>query len=158
MTLNRDVMFSSGKDDWETPKDLFDKLNEEFGFTLDACATDENAKCPHYFTEDTDGLLQDWQGQTVYCNPPYSLTGGQDKWVKKCWEESQKPNTTVVALLPARTDTIRFHEYIWGKAEVRFIKGRVNFEVGGRPVLNNKGKPQPAPFPSMIVIWRPDKV
>lgn len=83
MTLNRDVMFSSGKDDWETPKDLFDKLNEEFGFTLDACATDENAKCSHYFTEDTDGLSQDWQGQTVYCNPPYSLSGGQDKWVKK---------------------------------------------------------------------------
>lgn len=78
--------------------------------------------------------------------------------MKKCWEESQKPGTTVVALLPARTDTIRFHEYILGKAEVRFLKGRLFFEVNGKPILNSDGKPQPAPFPSMVVIWRTDNV
>lgn len=156
--MNRDVMFSTGKDDWETPGDLFSKLNSEFHFTLDVCATDGNAKCVRYFTKESDGLSQDWGGETVYCNPPYSVKGGQDNWVKKCWEESQKPGTTVVALLPARTDTIRFHEYILGKAEVRFIKGRLFFEVDGKPILNSDGKPQPAPFPSMVVIWRSDNV
>lgn len=139
--MNRSL-FSTGKDDWETPQELFDELDAEFHFTLDPCATSENAKCRKYYTEADDGLSKDWQGETVFCNPPYS-NGAQTAWVKKCYEEAQKPNTTVVALLPARTDTARFHNYILGKAEVRFIRGRLKFG----------GSENSAPFPSMIVIW-----
>lgn len=108
------ALLSSGQDLWETPQKFFDELNEEFHFTLDACATPENAKCEKYFTEEDNALVQDWSGNVVFCNPPYSRKGGQDLFVKKAFEESQKPNTTVVMLLPARTDTERFHRYIWG--------------------------------------------
>jgi phage N-6-adenine-methyltransferase len=137
------VLFSSGKDDWETPQDVFEKLDKEFNFTLDPCCVPETAKCEKYYTPIEDGLLQDWGGETAFVNPPYS-SGQQDLWVKKCFEESRKPNTTVVALLPARTDTRRFHDYIYGKAEIRFIKGRIRFVGAGNS----------APFPSMIAIWR----
>lgn len=142
-----DCMFSSGKDDWETPQKFFDELNEEFNFTLDPCCTHENAKCQKHYTIDENGLEQDWGGETVFCNPPYSKKGGQDKWVRKCYEESKKPGTMVVALLPVRTDTQRFHDYILGKAEIRFVRGRLYFEVGGVGV----GR---APFPNMVCIWR----
>lgn len=148
------VLFSTGKDDWETPKDFYEKLNDEFHFTLDPCCTHENAKCKKHYTKDDDGLSRNWGGEVVFCNPPYSKKGNQDAWVKKCYTESLKPNTTVVALLPARTDTNRFHDYILGKAEIRFIRGRLVFEVDGKPLIGKNGKPQPAPFPSMICIWR----
>lgn len=137
-------MLSTGKDDWETPEDLFKKLDEEFHFTLDPCSSHENAKCKKHYTKKEDGLLQSWKGETVFCNPPYSVKGKQDEWVKKCYEEAQDSGTTVVALLPVRTDTKRFHEYINGKAEIRFLRGRLTF-VGAK---------NPAPFPSMIVVWR----
>ena len=148
------ALLSTGKDDWETPKDFYEKLNDEFHFTLDPCCTHENAKSEKHYTKDDDGLSRDWGGEVVFCNPPYSKKGNQDAWVKKCYAESLKPNTTVVALLPARTDTNRFHDYILGKAEIRFIKGRLVFEVDGKPLIGKNGKPQPAPFPSMICIWR----
>ena len=134
-------MFSSKTDLWSTPNDFFDKLNDEFHFTLDPCSTHENAKCYKHFTEEENGLLQDWSNEVVFCNPPY---GRQIKhWVKKAYEESQKDNTKVVMLIPARTDTIYFHEYIYHKAEIRFIKGRLKFG-------NAKNS---APFPSMVVIF-----
>lgn len=134
-------MFSSKTDLWSTPNDFFDKLNDEFHFTLDPCSTHENAKCYKHFTEEENGLLQDWGNEVVFCNPPY---GRQIKyWVKKAYEESQKDNTTVVMLIPARTDTIYFHEYIYHKAEIRFIKGRLKFG-------NAKNS---APFPSMVAIF-----
>ena len=134
-------MFSSKTDLWSTPNDFFDKLNDEFHFTLDPCSTNENAKCYKHFTKEENGLLQDWGNEVVFCNPPY---GRQIKdWVKKSYEESQKDNTTVVMLIPARTDTIYFHEYIYHKAEIRFIKGRLKFG-------NAKNS---APFPSMVVIF-----
>ena len=134
-------MFSSKTDLWSTPNDFFDKLNDEFHFTLDPCSTHENAKCYKHFTEEENGLLQDWGNEVVICNPPY---GRQIKyWVKKAYEESQKDNTTVVMLIPARTDTIYFHEYIYHKAEIRFIKGRLKFG-------NAKNS---APFPSMVAIF-----
>ena len=136
-------MFTTGKDDWETPQGFFDNLNNEFNFTLDPCCTPKTAKCKKYYTPVDDGLSKSWQGETVFCNPPYS-SGKQDKWIRKCHEEAQKPNTTVVALLPARTDTVRFHDYILGKAEIRFLRGRLKFG----------GSKNSAPFPSMIVIWR----
>lgn len=148
------ALLSTGKDDWETPKDFYEKLNDEFHFTLDPCCTHENAKCKKHYTKDDDGLSRDWGGEVVFCNPPYSKNGNQDAWVKKCYTESLKPNTTVVALLPARTDTNRFHDCILGKAEIRFIRGRLVFEVDGKPLIGKNGKPQPAPFPSMICIWR----
>lgn len=148
------ALLSTGKDDWETPQKFFDELNKEFNFTLDVSATKNNAKCPKFFTLEENGLLQDWGGETVFCNPPYSRKGNQDLWVKKCYTESKKVGTTVVALLPARTDTGRFHKYILGKAEIRFIEGRLKFELGGKPILDKEGRPSPAPFPSMICIWR----
>lgn len=148
------AMLSSGKDDWETPKSFFDRLDAEFHFTLDACATQENTKCSRFFSQTDDGLSQDWGGETVFCNPPYSMSGKQDLWVKKALMESRKPGTTVVMLIPARTDTQRFHDCILGKAdEIRFVRGRLVFEIDGKPILDKKGRPQPAPFPSMVVIF-----
>lgn len=108
--MNTGVMFSSATDLWATPQSFFDELNKEFQFTLDPCATAENAKCCTFYTKEDDGLKQDWGGQIVFCNPPY---GRKIKdWVRKCYEESKKPNTVVVMLIPARTDTAYFHEYI----------------------------------------------
>jgi site-specific DNA-methyltransferase (adenine-specific) len=130
--------------DWSTPQDLFDRLNEEFHFTLDPCADDFNHKCDRYYTEEQDGLQQDWSGERVFCNPPY----GKDvpKWVKKCHDETRfRGCELVVMLIPARTDTRWFHDYIYHKAdEVRFVKGRIRF--GGQTTN--------APFPSMVVVFR----
>lgn len=155
-----EILISSGKDDWETPKVFYQQLDEEFHFTLDPCCSHKNAKCIKHYTSSENGLNMDWGGETVFCNPPYSVKGKQDAWIRKCYEESKKPDTVVVALIPARTDTERFHEYIWnGRAsEVRFIKGRLCFEIDGKPILDKKGRPTPAPFPSMIVIWRNKEV
>ena len=79
--MNNELMFSSKTDLWSTPSDFFDKLNDEFHFTLDPCSTHENAKCYKHFTKEENGLLQDWGNEVVFCNPPY---GRQIKdWVKK---------------------------------------------------------------------------
>lgn len=87
------VHFSTGKDDWGTPQDLFGALNKEFGFTLDPCADDNNHKCAKYYTKEQDGLAQSWAGETVFCNPPYSRktksNAGQIAWVEKCYKEAQ---------------------------------------------------------------------
>jgi phage N-6-adenine-methyltransferase len=140
--MNTKVMFSSKTDEWETPQELFDELNKEFQFDLDVCATNMNTKCAVWYDKESDGLSRNWH-YTGKCwmNPPYGRQIG--KWVKKAYEESQK-GCTVVCLLPARTDTKWFHEYIYGKAEIRFIKGRLKFG----------GSKNSAPFPSMIVIFR----
>lgn len=135
-------MFSSIKQDWSTPIDFFNELNKEFNFTLDPCCNIDTAKCKKFYTEKEDGLKQDWGGEIVFCNPPF-----KDKsklWIKKSYEESLKPNTIVVMLIPARTDTKAFHEYIYNKAEIRFIKGRLRFGVSQNS----------APFPSMLVIFK----
>lgn len=140
--MNTKVLFSSKEEKWETPQDFFDKLNEEFHFTLDAAASPDNAKCTNYFTEEQDGLAQSWDGYTVWCNPPYCRKTGA--WVKKAYEEHQRTGCTVVMLLPSRTDVRWFHDYILGKAEIRFIKGRLKFG----------GSKNSAPFPSIVVIYR----
>ena len=137
----REVMFSSSSDEWGTPQEMFDKLDAEFHFTLDPCATEENAKCKDYYTMQENGLLPSWGGQRVFCNPPYSSIG---QWVHKAYYEAQKDNTLVVLLIPARTDTRWFHDYIYHRAEVRFIKGRLKFGDAKNS----------APFPSMIVVFR----
>ena len=141
-----DALFSSDKNFWETPQKLFDELDAEFHFTIDAAASDENHKCARYFTKNDDGLRQNWGGETVFCNPPY---GSKETglWTEKCYREGQKPGTTVVLLIPARTDRASFHDYILGKAEIRFLRGRLKFELDGKPMGT-------APFPSMIAIWR----
>ena len=140
--MNKEVLFSSKEEKWATPQDFFDKLNDEFHFTLDAAASPDNAKCPVYFTEEQNGLAQNWGGHTVWCNPPYCRKTGA--WVKKAWEEHQRTGCTVVMLLPSRTDVRWFHDYILGKAEIRFIKGRLKFG----------GSKNSAPFPSIVVIYR----
>lgn len=135
-------MFSSTTDEWYTPIDFYNELNKEFNFNLDPCATDYNHKCAKYFTKEDNGLLQNWGGYRVYCNPPYGRAIGA--WVEKAYIESQNENTLVVMLLPARTDTRWFHEFIFHKSEIRFIKGRLKFG----------GCKNSAPFPSMIVIFK----
>ncbi len=139
--MNADVMFSSKTDLWETPKDFFDKLDAEFQFNLDVCALPENAKCAPFYTPEMDGLSQPWYGN-CWCNPPYGRQVG--RWVAKA-AQSAAEGATVVMLLPARTDTAWFHDYIYGRAEVRFVRGRLKFG----------GSANSAPFPSMVVIFRP---
>lgn len=131
--------FSSQTHTWQTPPDLFDALNREFRFTLDAAASEENALAPTYFTEEDDALSKTWTG-TVFCNPPYGP--GIGKWVKKCYEEAAK-GVIVVALIPARTDTDWWHRYVMWASEVRLIRGRLRFS----------GSPINAPFPSCIVVF-----
>ncbi len=142
--MNTYVMFSSKTDQWETPQDLFDELNNEFGFTLDPCADDNNHKCKKYFTKEIDGLSQCWKGESVFCNPPYGRWIGS--WARKCYLHGKVENGIAVMLIPARTDTRWFHEYIYNKknVEVRFLKGRLKFG----------GYKNSAPFPSMVVIFR----
>ena len=139
--MNTDVMFSSKTNEWCTPKSLFDELDNEFHFTLDPCSTHKNKKCEKHYTLIEDGLIQDWSGEVVFCNPPYGREVA--KWVKKAAES----DALTVMLIPARTDTKYFHDYIYGKAEIRFLKGRIRFEK------ENGDCGDAAPFPSMIVIF-----
>ena len=141
--VNKDLMFSSKSNEWDTPQDFYDKLNKEFEFNLDPCSTHDNAKCEKHFTQKEDGLLQDWGGHIVFMNPPYGRN--INKWVQKAYEESKKPDITVVCLIPARTDTSYWHDYIFGKAaDIRFIRGRLKFG-------NSKNA---APFPSAVIVFR----
>lgn len=149
-------LFSSQSDEWATPQDLYDTLDAEFHFTLDAAATFENCKTPHYLGPDnliegyTDALAHHWgYNRVVWLNPPYSQVR---QFVAKAAEEAQAGRATIVCLLPARTDTRYFHEHIWDQqwhrtrpgVELRFLKGRLKF--GG--AING------APFPSVIVVFR----
>lgn len=143
--MNNALHFSSKKHNWETPQSFFEELDREFNFTLDATADDLNHKCEQYFTEEQDALSQEWKG-SVFCNPPYGRE--LPKFIKKAYEESQKDhNDVIVLLIPARTDTKAWHDYILGQAEIRFIKGRLMFEVDGNKIDR-------APFPSALVIFK----
>ena len=135
------IMYSSNSDEWNTPQDLFDKLNETYHFDLDVCATEQNAKCHRFFDKAQDGLRQSWGRYTVWCNPPYSQIAD---WVRKAAHE-QRNGTTTVMLIPARTDTKWFHEYVYEKCgvSIQFVKGRLKFS----------GAKNCAPFPSMIVVF-----
>ncbi|WP_314881371.1 DNA N-6-adenine-methyltransferase [Filifactor alocis] len=115
-----DVLFSSKKMDWETPPKLFTKIDNIFNFTLDAAANKFNRKCDNFYTVETDGLQRGWKQNNgaVWCNPPYGRE--ISKWVEKAYLESISHDTTIVMLLPARTDTKYFHDYIYGKAEIFF--------------------------------------
>ena len=139
MTLNP-VLYSSTSTEWPTPQALFDQCHAEFHFTLDVCALPSNAKCQRYFTPEIDGLKQEWTG-VCWMNPPYAR-GVIGRWIKKAFESGQA-GATVVCLVPARTDTAWWQDYVT-KGEIRFIRGRLKFG-------NAKSA---APFPSAIVIFR----
>ena len=146
MNTNIQPLMTSNTNEWYTPKKLFDELNEEFNFNLDPCCTVESAKCKDFYTEATNGLSKSWEGKTVFMNPPY----GREikKWIEKAYMESLKPNTKVVALIPSRTDTSYWHDYIFNKAkDIRFLRGRIKFvDIDGN-------SSSPAPFPSSIIVW-----
>lgn len=137
-------MMSSNTDLWATPQKFFDKLDAIFHFTLDVCATKENAKCPKFYTKEQDGLKQPWRG-TCFMNPPYGRS--IQKWVKKAYESAQQ-GATVVCLLPARTDTRWFQDYCLNvtPSAIHFIRGRLHF---------NESR-DAAPFPSCIVVFSPE--
>lgn len=134
--MNKELMFSSKTDLWATPQDLFNKYNEKYHFETDVCALPENAKCEKFFTPEMDGLKQEWSG-VCWCNPPYGRNIG--KWVEKAC----KSYAIVVMLLPARTDTKWFHDYCLQYGKIEFLRGRLKFG----------GCKNPAPFPSMIVVF-----
>lgn len=137
MSINKGL-FSSETVEWETPKDFFDRLNRAFNFTLDPCANEKNKKCKKFFSVKDNGLSKSWDNERVFMNPPYGRE--ISKWVKKA---SEARGGVVVCLLPSRTDTKYFHDYILGKAEIKFIRGRLKFG----------GSKNSAPFPSMVVIF-----
>ena len=132
------VHFSSKTDLWATPQEFFDKYNALYGFNLDVCANQDNAKCSNFFSIEDNGLEQEWRG-SCWMNPPY----GREiiHWMRKAYESSLC-GATVVCLVPARTDTKWWHEYAM-KGDIEFIKGRLKFG----------GCKNPAPFPSMVVIF-----
>ncbi len=133
------------KDNWETPDYFFNLINEEFKFTLDPCATKQNTKCKNFYSQEDNGLKKDWKGARVFVNPPFSNIG---KWVKKCYEEGIKENTVVVLIIPSRTDTKYWHDYVMKANEIWFCKGRVNF-------LQNRKKPENgSTFPLSVIIFR----
>jgi len=126
-TLSR-VLFSKQSDNWATPKVVLESLEKEFGPLFDPCPLHGEG-----------GLEKEWMKKN-FVNPPYSDI---KSWVKKANDEAKK-GKLVVMLIPARTDTKWFHEYIYQKGpEVRFLKGRLKFG-------DSKNS---APFPSMLVIW-----
>ena len=138
------VMFSSKSNEWETPQDFFDKLDKKYKFTLDPCATHENHKCDKYYTIEDNGLAQNWEGEKVFVNPPYGDIG---KWVEKAYEEAAKNNALVALLIPSRTDTKYWHNYVMkGASTIYFVKGRLKFQNGSQS-LNT------APFPSVVIVF-----
>lgn len=134
--MKTETLFSSRTEMWETPQWLFDKYNNVYHFTLDVCATEDNAKCEEYYSPEQDSLKQEWTGM-CWCNPPYGR--GIERWIQKAIDSS----AVTVMLLPARTDTKWFHELVLPNAKVEFIRGRLRF--GGS--ANN------APFPSLIAVF-----
>lgn len=157
------VMMSSKSNEWETPDELFDGLNEVFNFTLDAAAQPENARCDKYYTNGNvmcgrhvvtrSGLEHSWKGETVFLNPPYGR--GIDKWVEKAYYESIDDDKPKVLLIPARTDTKFFSEFCCYAQEIYFIKGRLSFNNRTLPSYKEDGshKVSPATFPSVIVVF-----
>lgn len=135
------IHFKSENQTWETPQDFFNRLNEIFNFTLDACASSENYKVANYYTTHDNALIQDWKG-VVWCNPPYGRQ--QVKFIEKAYQESLKHGSTVICLIPARPDTKVWHDVIFAHAaQICFIRGRLKFG-GGKDA---------APFPSALVVF-----
>ena len=141
--INKGIGVHASTEDhtWETPIDLFNRLNDRFNFTLDPCCSVETAKCEKFFTENENGLIQDWSKDICFVNPPYGRQIG--KLVQKSYEESLR-GATVVMLIPSRTDTSYWHDFIFNKAtEIIFVKGRIQFGDSG----------DNAPFPSAVIVF-----
>lgn len=139
MSIN-DSLFSSEKHDWRTPAGLWAEWDKEFAFTIDAAASKENAMMHEYWTKEDNALVQDWRGERVWCNPPYGRE--QRAFIVKA---AKLEADVSVLLIPSRTDTAVWHDYIFPMAEIRFLRGRIKFE----------GAASSAPFPSALVIfWR----
>ncbi len=136
-------LFTSRTEEWETPKYVFSALTNEFQFQVDVCATSENTKCKVYFDKSVDGLKREWSPFRCWMNPPYGKN--ISKWMKKAFEESQR-GALVVCLIPSRTDTKWWHDWVMRASEIRFISGRISFGDGK----------QSAPFPSCVVIYYPE--
>lgn len=130
---------------WGTPPEIFEPLNAEFHFTLDPCAKPTTAKCAVFFTEEDNGLAQDWGAHRVFMNPPY----GQEiyAWTRKARLAAEN-GALVVGLLPASTDLRWWHEDVVGHAEVRYVRGRVRFLTDGPYRASGF-------FASVVVVWRP---
>ena len=146
------IHYSSKSSEWETPRSLFDILNNQYNFSLDPCCTEVNRLCEKFYTKEKNGLAQSWAGERVFMNPPYGR--GISAWVQKAFEESLHPHTSVVALVPARTDTKWFH--LWcANAPVLFISGRLSFINKTLPSYTEDGsfKKSPACFPSMLCFF-----
>lgn len=144
MIINTELANSKGhdqKDLWGTPPPIYNPLNDEFRFTLDPCCLIQTAKCEKFYTPKENGLIQDWSNDIVFCNPPYSR-GNIDKWTQKCFEESKK-GAIVVGLFPVSTSAKWFHKWVWKKADLRFIEGRIRFVDA----------PYTAPFSSVLAVY-----
>jgi len=135
-----DKQFESATVEWSTPDDIFKPLEEEFGFTLDVAASDENAKCIEYISSERDGLKTPWKG-VCWCNPPYGR--GLSKWVRKAVWETWNGVSTVV-LIPVRSNTIWWHELCIPFGEIRFVKGRPKFS----------GASEGLPWPLAVIVFR----
>lgn len=155
--MNNKLHFSTGKDDYESPDDLFTLYNSTYHFTLDAAANESNHKVDRWFGpggEHEDALEEglSWVPGNVWLNPPYSR-GLQSKFIIKAACEGLKHLGSIVCLLPARTDTKSFHDVCMRYGMVELLKGRLKFKLNGKYILDKKGKPISAPFPSMIVVF-----
>lgn len=134
-------LFTSTYQNWETPPELFNSLNEIFNFTVDAAADAGNTKCTKYFSEDNSALTQPWKGNVVFCNCPYDQ---QDAFIEKAIYELSTNNVTSVFLIPSRTETKRWQKSVFPFSRyIVFLKGRLKFS----------GSKNSAPFPSAIVVF-----
>lgn len=143
-TNSIDMLKVTSNPEWSTPRHVFYRLDCEFGFTLDVCADETNHKCKRYFGKGgmaPDGLAEDWTGETCWMNPPYGRAIVD--WVRKACESAEKDGTMVVGLVPCRTDTAWWQDYVMRAAEIRFVRGRIQFGDSG----------QSAPFANAIVVW-----
>ena len=167
--MNNAVMFGKATDEWRTPQAFFEALDAEFGFDVDVAATAENRWCETYFGPDhhhadrRDALVIPWFNSVCWMNPPYSKVRA---FMEKAAAEAQC-GQTVVCLVPSRTDTKWWHAHVWDRdknqprpgVEVRFVKGRIVFlGADGQPMRDKKGRIVGAPFPSVVIVFRPVEV
>ena len=139
------ALLTSKNQEWETPHNFFEKLNKILSFTVDACANDKNAKLERYWSPETDGLAQSWEGERVWMNPPYqNKSPKQIDWVRKAYTEVKDNGCQLAAcLLPARTDTKLFHNYVMKSTAIYFVCGRLRFVDAAASAV----------FPSMVVLF-----
>ena len=140
-TTRNNGRYNGNGREWATPPEVFDPLHAEFGFTVDACATPDNAKCARFWSEADNGLAQNWTGERVWMNPPYGREVAA--WTQKA---AHSRAAVVVGLLPASTDLAWWHRDVIDRARVRYIRGRVRFLTDGPYRASGF-------FASVIVIW-----